>query len=498
MNFYEDTNKKFTEKEKKIYKKDDRNTFWGRYSQFPLALKLSIYLGILFLIFLIILGIFNIWAGSYENYEKIKELNPLQKNYIVSKLQETWPDKYKYGIQNLPYKINPDKLDVWAKSAIVIDQSNGCIIYEKNPDSIIPPASITKLFVMYVVFKEIEENKVSLDDIVPLPERCWYVNLPLDGTKMYLNKGQTVTLRELLTGLDVASGNDAAYAIASYISGSTEAFVHRMNEECKNLGLNETHFVEPSGYSEKNTTSPRELALFCQIYMKKYGQMAIPFHSTLSFSYPLEKNLPSWEKQFGDTKAITQRNTNPLLGILEGCDGIKTGFINESGYNLALTAKRGDMRFISITMGGPGDSTQEGNKGRIHDGTTLMNWAFESFADYQPSQFIKTFYTVPAPGTSEKFVRLIPAWNQAITVPHITGEKAEDTINDIKPMVTIPAYIFGQVNACQQYGYIEYKIGNTVLEKVPLVADRNLSPSGKWGLFWGKLAARKIAKKYRQ
>ena len=104
-----------------------------------------------------------------------------------------------------------------------------------------------------------------------------------------------------------------------------------MNEECAALGLTHTHFVEPSGYDEHNLTTARELAAFCCEYIKRFPQSVEEFHSAPSIKYPMEKNLPSWLKSKGDSTAIYQRNTNPLLGVMEGCDGIKTGFIYEGG-----------------------------------------------------------------------------------------------------------------------------------------------------------------------
>ena len=265
-----------------------------------------------------------------------------------------------------------------------------------------------------------------------------------------------------------------------------------MNEECAALGLSHTHFVEPSGYDENNLTTARELATFCREYIRRFPQSVEEFHSAPSIKYPLEKNLPSWQKAKGDSTAIYQKNTNPLLGVMEGCDGIKTGFIYESRYNLALTAKRNGVRFISITMKGTGVGSKQGNAGRVHDGTEMMEWAFSSFADFNPSGDLPEFYAIPSLASKNKggkFVRLVPAWSEAITVPHISGATALEDAQSVKATVNIPRFIFGEVEAGKQYGQIQYKLGDIVLETVPLVADRNCAKSGVFGQIVGTLVS---------
>jgi D-alanyl-D-alanine carboxypeptidase (penicillin-binding protein 5/6) len=301
-----------------------------------------------------------------------------------------------------------------------------------------------------------------------------------------------VTLRELLKGLAVASGNDAALAVADYISGSTKAFVERMNEECASLGLSKTRFVEPSGYDEHNLTTARELAAFCCEYIKRFPQSVEEFHSAPSIKYPLEKNLPSWQKSRGDSAAVYQKNTNPLLGVLEGCDGIKTGFIYESRYNLALTAKRNGVRYISVTMMGTGVGSKQGNAGRVHDGTEMMEWAFSSFADYNPNENLPAFFAVPALASNNKngqFVKLVPAWNNSITVPHLNATTALEDAKNVKVLVNIPKFIFGGVKMGETYGQIQYRLGDVVLETVPLVADRTYEKSGLLGRMLGALVS---------
>lgn len=436
-----------------------------------------------FLIFVLAL-LFSIYSSGFTRKENIKELDSEGLASFNALLDAEYPGKRTEILKNLPYKVNAN-LDVWAGSALLLDAANGNILYEKNADELIPPASITKLFVMYIVFEEIEAGRISLDDTVPLPEKSWAVNLPRDASLMFLGQGQSVTVRELLKGLAVASGNDAAIAIAVYVSGSTKAFVERMNAECEKLGLSKTHFVEPSGYDEHNVTTARELAAFCVHYVNKYPLGIEEFHSAVSIKYPLEHNLPSWEKDKGDSLAVYQRNTNPLLGLLDGCDGIKTGFIYESGYNLALTAKRNGTRFISVSLKGWGRGTRQGNEGRIHDGTEMMEWAFSNFADFSPEEKLKEGFpsgivvpSIGAKNTSGKFVRLVPAWVNPITVQKKSSLTAVEAAQKIRINMQIPRFIYGGVEAGKTYGQIQYSFGDEVIETVPLVADRTQEKAG--------------------
>ncbi len=439
------------------------------------------------LIALLILAFIN-YSKSFTRLENAVPATEEQIELLNTSLDSFYTAERYPGCRKLQYTVKPVELGVWSHSAILIDASSGYVLYEKNPDALIPPASITKLFVMYVVLDEIKKGNLKLDDVIPLPERSWAKNLPSDASRMGLGQGHIVTLKDLMLGLSVNSGNDAAIAIASCVSGSTEAFVQRMNDECKKLGLTNTHFVEPSGYSELNVTTAREMASFCRAYIDIFPQGLEMFHSVPSFSYPKRENLPDWP-EYKNTLPYTKHNTNTLIGKLDGCDGIKTGYIDESGYNIALTCIRNGQRFISVTLGGPGRSTAEGNYTREHDGEIMMEWAFESFADYIPAEHVNQSYAVAVPGSSDgKYAYLVPAWTTPVVVPHVTGATARDATTQVTASVSYPQYIFGGVEAGKEYGYIEYRLGESLLEKVPLVADRTMKKASLPGIILDKLA----------
>ena len=388
----------------------------------------------------------------------------------------------------LPYTLPDLGIQVGADSAILIDISNGCVIWEKNADKVIPPASMTKLFAMYVVEQEVAEGRLHYDDIIPLPSECWACNMPPHSSLMFLGKGQVVTLEELLLGLSICSGNDAAYALAYAVCGSMEEFVERMNQVAQNAGLTHTHFVESSGYSEQNTTTAREMAAFCRLYIMEHPDSLQRFHSVPSFTYPKAKNMApgdrygaqNWSNGLPEhiTMGITQEITNPLLGKLAGCDGLKTGYIDESGYNLALTAVRDGTRFLSVTMGGKGRDSREGQLGRVKDGTAIMEAAFGTFRDYDLSGVAQSYF-VKVYGSKTKALNLVPAVElEPLCVPFVTGSSIAENLQNVKVNISMPDYLQGEITAGATYGKIEITLGEYVLQKIPLIADRSTQKAG--------------------
>ena len=397
---------------------------------------------------------------------------------LETRLNEIYPERLQHATP-LPYAINFDQPKVNCESAVVIDTVTGNILFEKNPNEQIPPASMTKLVEMFVVFEECRNSKITLDDIVPLPPESWSVNLPSDASRMFLGKNQKVTLRELLLGLSIASGNDASIAVAKYISGDMDSFVSKMNSVIKNLGLEKTHFVESSGYSENNITTAREFASFSRVYINRFPSSLKDFHSKSELRYPQKKNLLP-NASLEDNPEIVQKNTNKLLGKLEGCDGLKTGFIYESGYNLALTATRDSRRFLSITMGGPGKNTAEGNKYRVLDGTALMEYCFANFDDYIVPESERHAYTIGVAGAAESQCILVPAFDENLTVP-------KSMKNKIVARAHIPSFILGKRDMGHQVGFLEYESDGTVLRKVPLVCLADIPEGNSLEKLWGKL-----------
>jgi D-alanyl-D-alanine carboxypeptidase (penicillin-binding protein 5/6) len=265
--------------------------------------------------------------------------------------------------------------EISSRAAVLLDAAAGTLLYSKNPHEEIPPASLTKLMTMHLVQNEIATGRAAPDDVVSLAEESWAINQPPRSSLMFLGPGQTVTLNEILLGLAVSSGNDAAIAAALALAPTVADFVSLMNSEARRLGLAKTHFVEPSGISEYNMTSASEFAYFCRFYLAAHPQAITQYHSVREFSYPKAENVaPAFRNK---PQTISQYNRNALLRSFPGTDGLKPGYIDEAGYNIALTAERNGTRFIAVILGAPAHSG--GDRIRDDDGRRLLTWAFDNF-----------------------------------------------------------------------------------------------------------------------
>lgn len=434
---------------------------------------------IIVLIFLVLLALWGWYL--FNEVKRVLAVQPLpsltatQRKYVGETLDARYPDRLSTGLSSLPYSLEPPDLDVAAGSAIIVDTATGSILYEKNADEPVPPASLTKIVEMYVIFQAVQRGEAALDDVVDLPPQSWAANLPSDASRMGLAEGEHVTLRELLLGLAIASGNDASIACALHIAGGMEEFVRRMNAAVQELGLTRTHFVESSGYSADNVTTAREFATFALAYIQRFPFALREFHSRESLSYPLRRNMSEAELASGRNLTYTQKNTNKLLGQLKGCDGLKTGFIEESGYNISVTAEQNGTRFLAVTLRGPGKGTAEGNKYRVEDNLKLFNYAFSSFADYHGDRRAgeEHSWTVPLLGSKGEAVRLVPALDETFTVPVLDQDSPTAAASSVYVTADIPDMILGGVRCGDQYGTIHYWLGDTELRSMPLVADRD-------------------------
>ncbi len=356
-----------------------------------------------------------------------------------------------------------------ARSAIVVSVATGEVLLERNADESIPPASMTKLVAMYVALDAARSGEISLDDAFEPPPDSWAVNLPPRSSLMFLGEGQVVTTRELLSGMASVSGNDAAIAIAHLVSGSVTDFVGRMNETVEALGLVKTRFFEPSGLSERNSTTAREFASFCLAYLSEFPETLAAFHSLRDFAYPLDRNYPDGRR----AATVWQPATNRMLGTLPGCDGLKTGYIDESGYNIALTATRDGERYLAVIMGGAGADSREGNRIRTEDGTAIMDWAFANWTTLALGDVEPVPVTVWGGGS----LFAIPAGAGAVTVPSVPSDGIPPHGGVVDARVVTDQDLAAPVRAGDVVGCVEYSIDGRVAYRRPLVADRTIRES---------------------
>ncbi|OLN29666.1 D-alanyl-D-alanine carboxypeptidase [Desulfovibrio sp. DV] len=218
------------------------------------------------------------------------------------------------------------------KSAILWNMNTGEVLYEQNPDVQIPPASLTKVLTLYILFDAIRQGKLRPWDVIEVSERA----ATQGGSNMHLRNGEQVKITDLIQGIAVASANDACMAIADNLeNGNAEAFVALMNDTAKRLGMTNSVFHNPNGLpAEGQVTTARDMLKLAAAYLEQFPK-ALTIHSIQYFTHNNRQ----------------RHNANSLLGRYEGVDGLKTGFVCASGYNIVATAKRGDTRLIAVVLG---------------------------------------------------------------------------------------------------------------------------------------------------
>jgi D-alanyl-D-alanine carboxypeptidase (penicillin-binding protein 5/6) len=249
-----------------------------------------------------------------------------------------------------------------ARSAVLTSAETGQILYEKEADLRVAPASITKVMTMLLAMEAVDSKKVSLDDMITTSTEASQIG----GSQIWLAEGEQMRLGDMMKAIAIVSANDAAYAVSEFIAGSAEDFVDRMNEKARDLGMSGTHFQNPDGLpAPDHYTTARDIATMSRELVTKHPKV-LEWTSTWTDSLERKGVRVRQEESF-------LRNTNELILRYPGADGLKTGMTDEAGYCLAGTAKRDDVRLISVVMGLPT------NQDRIEDTIKLLNYGFREF-----------------------------------------------------------------------------------------------------------------------
>ncbi len=252
--------------------------------------------------------------------------------------------------------------EVKARSAVLMSAESGQILYEKDADARVAPASITKVMTMLLVMDAVSSGKVSLDDLVTTSTAASQIG----GSQIWLMEGEQMTLGDMMKAIAVVSANDAAYAVSEYVAGSVEDFVRQMNEKAEALGMRNTHFANPDGLpSPDHYSSARDIALMSRELITAHPQV---LDWTKVWTDELSRKGPRVRQE-----ESFLRNTNELVKTYAGADGLKTGMTEEAGFCLSGTAKRGDLRLISVVMGLPT------NEDRLDDTRKLLDYGFREF-----------------------------------------------------------------------------------------------------------------------
>ncbi len=349
---------------------------------------------------------------------------------------------------------------VAAKSWLLLDTTSGQVLTSQDPTMRIEPASLTKIMTAYVTFKAIEEKRLTLNQMVKVSVRAWKVDP--GSSKMFIDPATPVSIDDLLHGLMVQSGNDAAVALAEAVAGTEEAFVVLMNREAKRMGLTNTQFGNPHGLpSQDNYSTAQDLSRLAAFVITDFPEF-YKIDSVKSFTY----------------NKITQPNRNRLLWLDPTVDGMKTGHTEAAGYCMIASAKRpngtGERRLISVVLGTTSDQS------RTQESQKLLNWGFQNFDTiklYGKDQPVETPQIWKGSGKTIKigFTRDI-----YVTVPRGVAAKMKPLLERKDPLVA-PIALHSTV------GTMKMMVDGKSIAEFPIVALESVTEAGIFGRAWDSI-----------
>lgn len=347
-----------------------------------------------------------------------------------------------YGAEALP-------LELESKSALLMDAATGTILYEKNIHEAMPPASVTKVMTMLLIYEAEKEGQFAWEDSVQVSEHA----ASMGGSQVFLEPGETQTAAEMTKCIAIASANDAAVAMAEFVAGSEEAFVERMNKKAQELGMKETHFVNACGLDvDGHETSANDIALMSRELMTRFPEIK---EYTTTWQDTIVHKTRKGETEFGLT------NTNKLIKWYEGATGLKTGSTGKALYCLSGTAERDGLHLIAVVMAAPDF------KVRFQETMKLLDYGF---ANYSAEKGL------PA---GEKMAEISVTKGMADTVDGVVkeeisfllkkdGGKEWETKTEVLPRVDAP------VQAGEKLGEVIYLINGEEVGRTDLIASENV------------------------
>jgi len=333
---------------------------------------------------------------------------------------------------------------------------------------------MTKLVTLYLGWQYIEDGG-TIDEPVEITATGSFASRPAGSSLMLLEEGQNVSFLEVMTGLAVSSGNDAAYALAEHISGTPELFVDEMNNLVNSLGYKTMSFVDPDGWSEENQVTALEYAAFSSDYIRTFPEALELVHTVENFVYPKAENLPQ-----SGARIITPRvknNTNILLGQVEGVDGLKTGYIDESGFNFTATARRGISRYIAVIMGIKDVSYSQGIKLRAQEAADLLEYGFRNYKTIDPQVPMLEPVFLWEGKADEVAVLMEGDPLFTLSIDEMTGFIRE---------IDVPSELTAPLAAGDVVGEVRYRTGEKVLASFPVVVEEAVKKANIFKVLWHK------------
>ena len=324
-----------------------------------------------------------------------------------------------------------------ARSFILQDFNSGRVLAEKDADLRLAPASLTKIMTAYVVFRELSNGHLSLNEKVTISKKAWQT----PGSRMFVEVNKQVAIEDLLKGMIIQSGNDASVALAEHVAGDENTFAQLMNQHAKRLGMSNTHFTNSMGLpSPEHYTTARDLATLTRALIREFPDY-YRWHSEKEYTF----------------NNITQHNRNKLLWRDESVDGVKTGHTDEAGYCLVASALRNDMRLISVVMG-----TSSVNA-RANESQSLLNYGFRFFETHRLYKANEALSEAKVWKGDTGKVGLGLAEDLYVTIPR-------RHYNDLKAVININGRIMAPVDKGETFGNVSVNLAGETVASKPLVA----------------------------
>jgi len=341
----------------------------------------------------------------------------------------------------------PTSPKIKAEGYILVDYNSGYVLAEKNADTRMEPASLTKMMSSYVVAHAIENGGFELDEPVRISKKAWRMK----GSRMFIEVGKKIKLEQLLKGMIVQSGNDATIALAEHIAKTEKAFVAMMNDHARTLGMRGTHFVNATGLPAKNHYStPRDMAKLGNALIRDFPDH-YEYYSIKSFRH----------------NKIKQKNRNKLLWVNEFADGIKTGHTNSAGYCLVGSALKDNMRITSVVLG------TKSKKARITESDKLLSYGFRFFETHRLYSAYEPLTTVRIWKGDVEQLPIGLSKDLFITIP-------KGQYKNLSARMNINAEIIAPAKKGQKFGEVTIKLGSTEYARQELISLADVVPASFW------------------
>ncbi|WP_439654304.1 D-alanyl-D-alanine carboxypeptidase family protein [Sphingomonas mali] len=355
--------------------------------------------------------------------------------------------------------------DTPAPVAYMVDLSSNAVLYSKDPDHRMPPASTAKMMTVYVVFDMLKKGQLKADQQFTMSPETWR-KWHSQGSTMFLKADESVSVDNLLKGIVTLSGNDACVVMAEGISGTEQAFTDRMNEAAKKLGLNNSHFGTSNGWPDNGVTyvTARDLAKLAEATIRDFPDLYKRYYALPSFTWGTQMN----------GSAIDQANRDPLLGVVAGADGLKTGHTDEAGYSFVGSANQNGRRLIMVAAGFTSSNQ------RKDESIKFMNWGFRAWQSHPIVAKGKQIATAEVQLGSSSSVGLVAADNLAMTVP-------SGTAPNTNAKVVYDGPLKAPIKAGDHVADLIVTSPGMPDQRFPLVADKDVGPAGFFGRAWAGL-----------